>query len=178
MHAPVWLFDLDNTLHDATPPTFVPHINRDMTAYVARTLAVSHAEADRLRIDYWQRYGATLTGLMRHHGADPHHFLWHTHQFPELERMMVFERSLKAMLRRLPGRKLLFTNAPQHYAAAVLDVMNIALCSMPSTPSSICAFAPSPMRGFLHLLKAERLAHTLRDGRRARKIYARPNCSA
>ena len=28
-----WIFDLDNTLHDATPHIF-PHINRSMTAYL------------------------------------------------------------------------------------------------------------------------------------------------
>ena len=37
---PVWLFDLDNTLHDATPHIF-PHINRAMTAYVAEALGVA-----------------------------------------------------------------------------------------------------------------------------------------
>lgn len=160
MRNPVWLFDLDNTLHDASPHIF-PHINRDMTAYVARTLFVSPAEADRLRVDYWHRYGATLTGLMRHHGTDPHHFLWHTHQFPELERMMVFERGLKAMLRRLPGRKLLFTNAPRHYAEAVLDVMGIRRFFDTIYAIEHLRFCPKPeMRGFLHLLKAERLTPT------------------
>src|SRR5512146_3193168 len=112
---PVWLFDLDNTLHDASPHIF-PHINRSMTGYVAEALGLSPEEASRVRVDYWQRYGATLTGMVRHHGTDPRHFLWHTHQFPDLGRMVVFERGLAAMLRRLPGRKLLFSNAPAHYA--------------------------------------------------------------
>ena len=40
---------------------------------------------------------------MRHHGTDPRHFLWHTHQFPDLERMLVREPQLRATLRRLPG---------------------------------------------------------------------------
>ena len=30
-HIDAWIFDLDNTLHDATPHIF-PHINRSMTA--------------------------------------------------------------------------------------------------------------------------------------------------
>ena len=82
-----WIFDLDNTLHDATPH-IMPHINRSMTEYVQRQLAVGEAEAADLRVQYWRRYGATLLGLMRHHDTDPHHFLWHTHQFPELRRMV------------------------------------------------------------------------------------------
>ena len=35
--SPVWLFDLDNTLHNASAHIF-PHINRSMTAYLERHL--------------------------------------------------------------------------------------------------------------------------------------------
>ena len=37
MTKPVWVFDLDNTLHNATPHIF-PHINRSMTAYLQQHL--------------------------------------------------------------------------------------------------------------------------------------------
>ena len=33
MSAPLWIFDLDNTLHDARPHIF-PQINRAMTEYI------------------------------------------------------------------------------------------------------------------------------------------------
>ena len=122
--APTWLFDLDNTLHNASPHIF-PHINRSMTAYLERHLALAPDEASALRTHYWQRYGATLLGLMRHHGTDPDHFLGETHQFDRLHEMMVFERALRGMLRRLPGRKMVFSNAPRHYIEAVLEVMGI-----------------------------------------------------
>ena len=38
---PVWVFDLDDTLHHATPHIF-PQINRAMTAYIERHLALDH----------------------------------------------------------------------------------------------------------------------------------------
>ncbi|WP_374399504.1 pyrimidine 5'-nucleotidase [Niveibacterium sp.] len=117
--ARVWLFDLDNTLHDASPHIF-PHINRSMTDYLMRHLQLDEAAADALRVDYWHRYGATLLGLMRNHGTDPAHFLHETHQFPQLRRMLVFNRALAGRLRQLPGRKVLFSNAPAAYAHAVL----------------------------------------------------------
>ncbi|HNN46060.1 MAG TPA: pyrimidine 5'-nucleotidase, partial [Azospira sp.] len=72
-----WLFDLDNTLHNASPHIF-PHINRSMREYIERHLGVDKDEATRLRQTYWDRYGATLTGLVRHHGVDPRHFLHET----------------------------------------------------------------------------------------------------
>jgi FMN phosphatase YigB (HAD superfamily) len=37
--SPVWLFDLDNTLHDASPHIF-PQINRAMVAYIREHLGV------------------------------------------------------------------------------------------------------------------------------------------
>jgi putative hydrolase of the HAD superfamily len=120
----VWIFDLDNTLHDATPHIF-PHINRSMTAYVQQYLQLEEAAANDLRERYWQRYGATMTGLMRNHGTDPDHFLWHTHQFPELHRMVLREKRLRHVLKALPGRKVVFSNAPQQYAHAVLKLLRV-----------------------------------------------------
>ena len=38
-HVDTWVFDLDNTLHQATPHIF-PHINRSMTEYIERHLGV------------------------------------------------------------------------------------------------------------------------------------------
>lgn len=120
-----WIFDLDNTLHNATPHVF-PHINRAMTAYLQQHLGLDEAAASELRRHYWKRYGATLLGLMRHHGTDPRHFLWHTHQFENLDRMVVREPGLRALLVRLPGRKFVFSNAPVHYSRAVLRTLGIA----------------------------------------------------
>lgn len=152
-----WLFDLDNTLHNATPHIF-PHINRSMTAYIVEHLRVDETEATQIRQHYWQRYGATLLGLIRHHDIDPRHFLWHTHQFPDLKHMVVFERGLKAMLRRLPGRKIVFSNAPLHYTEAVLELTGIADCFDAVYSVERIRFQPKPApAGFHHLLRAERL---------------------
>lgn len=121
---PVWLFDLDNTLHNASPHIF-PHINRSMTAYLERHLALSTEDANALRMRYWRQYGATLLGLVRHHSTDPHHFLRETHRFERLHDVVVFERALKGMLKKLPGAKIVFSNAPRAYAESVLDVMGV-----------------------------------------------------
>ncbi|MCU0803813.1 MAG: hypothetical protein MUF79_01830 [Burkholderiales bacterium] len=152
-----WIFDLDNTLHDASPHVF-PHLNRSMTAYLREHLALDEAAANELRMRYWRQYGATLLGLMRHHGTDPHHFLWHTHQFPELGRMVVADRAALAAIRRLPGRKILFSNAPAHYVEAV-----VALIGLRSWFDAVYAiehvrFAPKPSPlAFRRLLRAARV---------------------
>jgi putative hydrolase of the HAD superfamily len=120
-----WIFDLDNTLHNAAAHVF-PHINQSMSEYLQEHLGLDESAATELRRHYWKRYGATLLGLMRHHGTDPRHFLWHTHQFPDLARMLVHEPQLRATLRRLPGRKFVFSNSPVHYSSAVLKMLGIA----------------------------------------------------
>lgn len=152
-----WLFDLDNTLHNASPHIF-PHINRSMTAYMSEHLKLGIEEAGALRSTYWRRYGATLHGLMRHHATDPRHFLWHTHQFPDLARMIVSEAGLRHALRRLHGRKILFSNAPAHYAEAVLDLLKISdLFDAVYTVDRV-RFQPKPEAGgFRHILQRERL---------------------
>lgn len=154
---PIWLFDLDNTLHDATPYIF-PHINRSMREYIERHLGVDEDEANRLRQHYWARYGATLLGLMRHHGTDPSHFLLETHRFDDLKGMLVFERAVKATLRRLPGRKIIFSNGPSHYTGEVLRLTGLAPLFDAVYSVDSVGFRPKPMReGFRALLKAERL---------------------
>jgi putative hydrolase of the HAD superfamily len=153
----VWLFDLDNTLHNASPHIF-PHINRSMTEYIERHLGVDEQEASRIRQHYWGRYGATLLGLIRHHATDPRHFLWETHQFPELERMLVFQKPVLHALRRLPGKKIIFSNAPRHYADAVLELTGLRKYFSAVYSVEDVRFQPKPMfAGFRSLLRAEGL---------------------
>jgi putative hydrolase of the HAD superfamily len=152
-----WIFDLDNTLHNAAPHIF-PHINRAMTEYLQAHLELDEAAAGELRRHYWQRYGATLLGLMRHHGTDPRHFLWHTHQFPRLDAMLVREPQLRATIRRLPGRKFVFSNAPVHYARAVLKALAVADLFDGVFTIEYTRFRPKPdSYGFLRVCRANRL---------------------
>ena len=122
--APLWLIDLDDTLHRATPVIF-DRMNRSMTDYVMRHIGLAEIEANGLRQEYWQRYGATLLGLMRRHGTDPKHFLHETHQFPDIAGIIDFDRAVRRWLKNLPGRRVLMSNAPRHYVIAVLKAMRI-----------------------------------------------------
>lgn len=154
---PVWIFDLDNTLHNARPHIF-PHINRAMTQYLQTELGLEADAASALRQQYWSRYGATLLGLMRHHGTDPRHFLWHTHQFPDLARMLVREPLLRSTLRRIPGRKFVFSNAPVHYSRAVLKALAISDLFDAVFSIERARFRPKPdIHGFLRLTRANHL---------------------
>ena len=119
----VWLFDLDNTLHDTSHKIF-QYISEGMTRAVMTCLNVQEQQAHELRAKYWERDGATMIGLVKHHGVDAHEFLWRSHDF-DVRPLIKAERGLHHKLGRLPGRKVLVTNAPLHYARAVLKHLGI-----------------------------------------------------
>jgi len=154
---PTWIFDLDNTLHNADPHIF-PHLNRSMTAYLQTHLGLGGDEANAVRMRYWQRYGATLLGLIRHHDVEPAHFLRETHRFDELHRMVLRHPLLRPVLTRLPGRKLVFSNSPVHYSLAVLGLLRVADLFDDVFSIEHTGFQPKPdRRGFLRLLRKHRL---------------------
>ena len=119
-----WLIDLDNTLHNANHAVF-PAMHANMNVYMATLLGSAEQPADDATVDaarvlYWKKYGATLLGLIEHHQVNPAEFLQQAHEFANLPDMLRFEAGLKQLLQRLPGRKVLFTNAPRHYARQVV----------------------------------------------------------
>jgi putative hydrolase of the HAD superfamily len=119
-----WLFDLDNTLHNASHAIF-PAINRNMNDFIGQVLGdgttPAHAdEVNAIRIGYWRRYGATLLGMVKHHAVRSEDFLREAHRFDDLVPMIRAERGLARLLERLPGRKILLTNAPRRYSRDIL----------------------------------------------------------
>ena len=120
----VWLFDLDDTLHDASGAS-MRELHVSMGEYIEQTLGLSTEAAAALRRRYWLKYGATLLGLVRHHGVKPAHFLHHTHLLPGLEARVRGHAPDLLALKRLKGRKVILTNAPAAYAARVIGVLGI-----------------------------------------------------
>jgi putative hydrolase of the HAD superfamily len=117
-----WVFDLDNTLYPASARLF-DQMDVKMTAYVANALGVDLVEARRIQKAYFFVHGTTLAGLMAEHGVDAHHFLADVHDIE----MDVLEQNapLAAAIARLPGRKIIFTNADTPYATRVLDRLGL-----------------------------------------------------
>ncbi|MBX3643672.1 MAG: pyrimidine 5'-nucleotidase [Rubrivivax sp.] len=120
----VWLFDLDDTLHDASSAS-MPGLHRSFGEYIQQHLGLTKDESDALRRRYWLRYGATLLGLVKHHAVDAAHFLHHTHLLPGLEQVVRSHAADVAVLRQLRGRKFILTNAPRAYAERVLGALGI-----------------------------------------------------
>ncbi len=112
-----WVFDLDNTLYPPEARLF-DQIEERMTAWVMAALSLARPEADRLRRDYWRRYGTTLAGLMREHDLDPGPYLHSVHDIA-LHALRP-DPALAAAIAALPGRRIVYTNGTAPYAARVL----------------------------------------------------------
>lgn len=97
-----------------------------MTDYMVTTLGLTEGEAAMLRDRYWKRYGATLLGLVANHDVEPHAFLRATHRFPDMRQLVRRDLRLRRALARLPGRRVVVTNAPHHYARQVIGALGVA----------------------------------------------------
>ncbi len=118
----VWLFDLDNTLYPPSSRLF-DQVDRRIKAFVQDFLSLDLEAAHRLQKDYFHEFGTTMRGLMTNHGMEPEGYLDYVHDI-DLSPIAPAP-ALDAALSRLPGRKLIFTNASTPYAERVLDRLGL-----------------------------------------------------
>lgn len=150
-HVRAWVFDLDNTLYPPEVPLF-SQIDRRMTEYVMRILGVGHAEADDLRSRYWREYGTTLAGLMAHHGIDPEAFLIEVHAIDFS--VLTPDRELRAHIRALPGRRVVYTNGSAAYAERVIEARGLAGLFDATYGVENAGYHPKPRREAYHTVFA------------------------
>lgn len=118
-----WIFDLDNTLYPART-NIAGQMDARITQYIADLLDLEWAAARTLQKKFFHEKGTTLAGLIAHHGVDPHHYLAFVHDL-EMD-VLEHDAPLVAAIARLPGRKLIFTNADAPYATRVLDRLGLS----------------------------------------------------
>jgi len=122
-HVDTWLFDLDNTLYPAESG-FMAQIVVRMTDFVEKVTGLPRDTAFKLQKTYLAEHGLTLKGMMLNHGVDPaeFHAIFHDMSLAAL----AHDAPLLAALERLPGRRLIFTNADEVHAERVLAHLGLA----------------------------------------------------
>lgn len=121
-HVDTWIFDLDRTLYPPRVDLF-GQMHPLMSRYLMVELGVGAAEADRLRDLYDQEHGTLLAGLVANHGVDPMRYLHEVHEI-DLS-VLTPDPDLAAAIDALPGRRIVFTNGPRHYARRVTDALGL-----------------------------------------------------
>jgi putative hydrolase of the HAD superfamily len=150
-HIRDWVFDLDNTLYPASD--LYDEIGARMTAYIARAVGVGEAEALELRERYFHEYGATIVGLVRHHGVDARDFLADVHAADHS--VLVVDDELRALIEALPGRKIVFTNGGGGHPERVLATLGLAHCFDAIFDIEACHLAPKPQpESYARLIEA------------------------
>jgi putative hydrolase of the HAD superfamily len=155
-HVDTWLFDLDNTLYPLETGLGVD-ISSRITDYVERLTGLPRAEAHALQKRYLHEHGLTLRGLMLNHGVDPldYHAI-----FDDLPLdVIAHEPALLAAVERLPGRRVVFTNADARHAGRVLRRMRLEGLVHAVFHIESAGFAPKPEAvAFERLLAAHAIA--------------------
>jgi putative hydrolase of the HAD superfamily len=153
-----WVFDLDNTLYPVTE-RLLALIDLHMGEFIATFLDVDLDEAHRVQKGYFKRYGLTLRGLMLHHGLDPAHY------FEQMKPMDLDEitpdPALAAAIGRLPGRKIIYTNASARHAEMVLERLGMAGLFAGIFDIAAADYLPKPaLKGYQELCRRHRIDPT------------------
>jgi putative hydrolase of the HAD superfamily len=155
-HVTTWLFDLDNTLYPLETGLGVDISDR-ITTYVERLTGLPRDEARTLQKRYLDQHGLTLKGLMLHHGVDPNEY----HEtFVDLSlEVLARDAELIAAIERLPGRRLIFTNADAGHARRVMAHLGLEGLFHEVFHIESADFIPKPdPEAFQRLLAAHTLA--------------------
>jgi putative hydrolase of the HAD superfamily len=119
-------FDLDDTLYDKDNGLWQA-IRLRMGTYMEKLLGMPPEEIASLRRIYYEKYGTTLRGLQIHHQVNTDDYLAYVHDLV-LEKYLTPDPVLVQMLKSLPLRKYIFTNADSAHALRVLKVLGINGC--------------------------------------------------
>jgi len=120
----VTIFDLDNTLY-APEVRLFSLIDVRINRYMTEVVGIEQEQVDGLRRLYWQRYGVTLGGLIRHHQVDPEDYLDYVHDV-DVSQCLQPDACLRRSLQDLPGVKVVFTNGSRAHADRVLAALDLA----------------------------------------------------
>jgi putative hydrolase of the HAD superfamily len=142
-HVDTWVFDLDNTLYPLESG-LAARMSPRITDFVERLTGLPRPEALALQKRYLAEHGLTLRGLMDHHGVDPdaYHAVFHDVPLDCLSP----DPALAAALRRLPGRRLIFTNSDDVHTQRVVEALGLAGLFEDVFHIGSAAFSPKPSR--------------------------------
>ncbi len=136
-----WIFDLDNTLYPAECNLFA-QVDRRMGEFIAKYLGVPYEYARHLQKSYYRQFGTTLAGLMQVHKLDPKAFLDYVH---DIDLSVVPEHpELSAVISRLPGRRLIFTNGSRRHAERVAEKLGVLHLFEDICDIAACEYVPKP----------------------------------
>jgi len=136
------LFDLDNTLYPPQRQLFAL-IDVRINRYMCEVVGIPSHEVDGLRRSYWELYGVTLQGLIRHYGIDPEDYLTYVHDV-DIPSRLIPDPQLREVLSGLSQRRMVFTNGSLCHADRVLSALGIEDLFETVFDIRVAAYQPKP----------------------------------
>ncbi|HKZ44028.1 MAG TPA: pyrimidine 5'-nucleotidase [Anaerolineales bacterium] len=120
------LFDLDDTLYPASSGVW-KLIKDRMNIFMHEELGIPWDQIPLLRERYFREYGTTLRGLQTHYHLDVNAYLSFVHDIP-LSQYLIPDRRTRDIIKTLPQKKYIFTNADADHAKRVLKTLDLTDC--------------------------------------------------
>lgn len=136
------LFDLDNTLYPSECDLF-SLIDVRINRYMEEVVAIAPGSVDGLRRRYWEDYGTTLQGLIRHHVVDPEDYLDYVHAVDVGSRLS-YDNELQQTLNRLRLPSYIFTNGSRCHVDRVVTALGLDGLFADVFDIRIAAYQPKP----------------------------------
>ena len=94
-----------------------------MSKYISGKLNVSIVEAKEIQKKYFYKYNTTLNGMLKKHKIDANEFLEFVHDI-DID-FLKKDLTLSEELRKLEGKKIIFTNGSKKHALNVIRKIGI-----------------------------------------------------
>ena len=136
-----WIFDLDNTLYSGETRVF-EQVDKRMSKYISEKLNVSILEAKEIQKNYFYKYNTTLNGMMKNHKIEANEFLEFVHDI-DID-FLKKDMPLGEELKKLEGKKFIFTNGSKKHALNVIQRIGIDQYFDDIFDIVDCNFIPKP----------------------------------
>ena len=117
-----WIFDLDNTLYSGKTKVF-EQVDKKMSKYISKKLNVTIDEAKKIQKNYFHEYNTTLNGMIKNHKINANEFLDFVHDI-NID-FLKKDIELGEELKKLNGKKIIFTNGSKKHALNVTQKIGI-----------------------------------------------------
>ena len=117
-----WIFDLDNTLYPEDENIF-PQVKKRIIEFISIEFQIDTVSANKKRKKLFNKYGTSLRGLMLENKINPEKFLEYVHDID----LSIIKKNLKlnSALKKINGKKYIFTNGSFKHAESVLQKLGI-----------------------------------------------------
>ncbi len=120
----IWLFDYDLTLYGEEERFVLNSLDHRISLFVQKVVGCDFETAHKVRTDYLERFGTTLSGLMALHHTNPEDFFDFIHE-PEFLIYPKVSPEKLALLDSLEGHRYVFTNGRGDWSRAGMAHMQI-----------------------------------------------------